>query len=424
MDKVSAKITDFVGKKEKMDRVEFQNEVKDILNHLSDPAYLEIHNLINLFYSGEEAQLSVRMRVLRETIQNSINYLQPPAGTPANATEWRCYKILNFRYFQLKEWHVIEEELGLSQRQVQRDLKKGLDALISILWDHYESKNQENGQTTQESVDSSESYDQELIKEELKNWEISYDLINLSQILEQALQLCRALSNTEIRDRIKMKDVDTKLSVMVDQVLTKQGLYKIFSLVSESMNDLKVQIKTRKVNEFFYELSFTFNSNNIHTMDHWSIAQLFFTIQGLRHQYTENGNSAVISVILPVKKQISCLVVDDVESARRLIERMLGSYGIQVFGTDNYANALNLILLVKPDFIMLDILMPKMDGWQMIKNLKSNPGTREIPVIICSVLFEPELSQAVNAAAYIRKPINRLELIKTLQDLELIKSVE
>lgn len=407
-----------------MDRTEFQNDVKDILNHLSDPAYLENHNLLNLFYTGEEAPISVRMHSLRETIQKSINFLQPPEGTPSNATEWRCYKILTFRYFQLKEWHVIEEELGLSQRQVQRDLKKGLDALISILWDHHSSQTQAADQTEPESGEEVETYDQELIKEELKNWEISYDLINLSQILEQALQLCKSLLNTEFHERLDMKDVDTALNVMVDQVLTKQGLYKIFSMIGDSTETLKVQIKTRKLNDFFYELAFTFNTSNIHTSDHWSIAQLFFTIQGLRHHFTEKDGLTEISVILPVKKQISCLVIDDVESVRRLIERMLGSYGIQVFGADNYTNALNLIQLVKPDFILLDILMPKMDGWQMIKNLKSNPQTAEIPVIICSVLFEPELSQAVKAAAYIRKPINRLELIKTLQDLKLIKTVE
>jgi transcriptional antiterminator len=201
-----------------MDRTEFQNDVKDILNHLSDPAYLENHNLLNLFYTGEDAPITVRMHNLRETIQKSINFLQPPDGTPSNATEWRCYKILTFRYFQLKEWHVIEEELGLSQRQVQRDLKKGLDALISILWDHHMSQSQIVDQTPTEADEEVETYDQELIKEELKNWEISYDLINLSQILEQALQLCKSLMNTEFHERIDMKDVDTALNVMVDPV--------------------------------------------------------------------------------------------------------------------------------------------------------------------------------------------------------------
>ena len=67
--------------------------------------------------------------------------------------------------------------------------------------------------------------------------------------------------------------------------------------------------------------------------------------------------------------------------------------------------------------------MPKMDGWQMMTNIASNPDTNNIPVIICSVLYEPELSQAVGAKAYIRKPINRLELIDTLQNLDLIRQL-
>ncbi|KPL77337.1 hypothetical protein ADN00_09465 [Ornatilinea apprima] len=407
-----------------MDRHEFQNNVKDILNHLSDPAYLENRNLINLFYNGEDAPLTVRMQTLRDTFQECVNFLQPPEGTPTNAAEWRCQRILTLRYFQLKEWHFIEEELGLSQRQVQRDLKKGLDALISILWDRFMTQNQDLTQPDGKSEEELENYEQELIKEELKNWEISLDLINLSQILEQALQLCKSQLGAEFHHSVDMRDVDVNLNVVVDQVLTKQGLYKIFSIMSDCMDSLESQIKTRKLNDFFHELEFTFNSTNMCSLNQWSIAQLFFSIQGLRNNIVESNGLTVVSIIFPVKKHSSCLVIDDVESVRRLIERMLGSFGIQVFGADNYNHALNLIQLVKPDFILLDILMPKMDGWQMIKNLKSNPDTSKIPVIICSVLFEPELSQAVNAAGYIRKPINRLELINTLQELNLIKTVE
>jgi CheY-like chemotaxis protein len=405
-----------------MDRSEFLNAVKDILNHLSDPAYLENRNLIELFYHGEEPTLAARMRGLRETFQESINFLKPPEGTPANAPEWRCYKILNSRYLQLKEWHVIEEELGLSQRQVQRDLKKGIDALNSILWDHYVSQSHEDPQESNPVEENEEIYDQELIKEELKNWEISCDLINLSQSIEQALQLCSSLLEPELHNRVDLSEVDAGLNVMVDQVLTKQGLYKIFSMFGAGHDPLMVYVSTRKLNDYFFELSFTFNTSNVEIAEHWNIAQLFFTIQGLTHNITKADGQSIISVILPVKKQISCLVIDDVESAQRLIERMLGSYGVQVFGARNFPAALNIIELAKPDFILLDILIPKMDGWQMIKNLKSNPETSDIPVIICSVLFEPELSQAVNAAGYIRKPINRLELIKTLSDLNLIKT--
>jgi CheY-like chemotaxis protein len=403
-----------------MDKTEFRNIVKDILNHISDPAYLENHQLINTFVDNGSNQGSIQG--LREIFHDGIDLLQPPSNTPAIAPEWRCYKILTLRFLQLKEWHIIETDLGLSQRQVQRDLKKGLDALISILWDRY-TKIGKNLPLKEDSTNKSvDTYDQELIKEELKNWEITYNRVNLDNIIQQALQLCNSLLKADFNDRVNLTEIDKNLSVMVDPVLTKQGIYKILSMVGSGISDARVNIRTRKLNEFFYDLSFEINHSNPLLIDSWMTGKLFFTIQGLNQNLNESLKLTIISVILPVQKQISCLVIDDVESVRRLIERMLGSYGIQVFGADNYDDALGLIQLIKPDFILLDILMPKMDGWQMMTNIAANPDTSEIPVIICSVLYEPELSQAVGAKAYIRKPINRLELIDTLQNLNLINA--
>lgn len=407
-----------------MDKDEFVNAVKDILNHLSDPAYLENRNLIELFYHGNETTLVKRVQALREVFQQSINFLKPPEGTPANAPEWRCFKILSYRYLQLKEWHLIEDELGLSQRQVQRDLKKGIDALNSILWDQYTPPVVDGSEGSTSPTEEAEVYDFELIKEELKNWEISYEMINLSQILEQALQLNSTFQKPGRQKSINLDEVDASLNVMVDQVLTKQGLYKIFSIAVAGEDPLQVDLNTRRLNDFFYELSFTFNASQVDIAGNWKIAQLFFTIQGLSHNITEADDKVVITVMLPVKKQISCLVIDDVDSAQRLIERMLGSYGIQVFGTRYYPEALNILELARPDFILLDILIPKMDGWQILRKLKSNPETAGIPAIICSVLYDPVLAEAEGASACIRKPINRLELIKTLRDLRLINSTD
>lgn len=405
-----------------MDKTEFRNIVKDILNHISDPAYLENHHLINTFIGDEASTQGGSIQALREIFRDGIDLLQPPADTPAIAPEWRCYKILTLRFLQLKEWHLIESDLGLSQRQVQRDLKKGLDALISILWDRY-TKTGKNLTLKEDSENATvDTYDQELIKEELKNWEVTFNRVNLDNIIQQALQLCNSLLKADLNDRVNLAEIDNNLSVMIDSVLTKQGIYKILSMVGSRESDARVNIRTRKLNDFFYELSFEFNHSTPLLLDSWMTGKLFFTIQGLNQRLYESTEQTIISIVLPVQKQISCLVIDDVESVRRLIERMLGSYGIQVFGADNYDDALNLIQFIKPDFILLDILMPKMDGWQMMTNIASNPDTNNIPVIICSVLYEPELSQAVGAKAYIRKPINRLELIDTLQKLNLIST--
>ena len=403
-----------------MDKAQFRNTLKDILNHLADTAYLETSNLASVLLTDEESKGANRIQLLRNKISEGIDGLRPPEDIPVHVAEWRCYRILTLRYLRGLDLYRIQAELGLSQRQVQRDLKKGIDALASILWERTRGTGRDIATDEIAAEVASDSYDLDLIKKELKNWEITFDLSNLSHIIEQALQLCESLLKTDLRSRVDYAGVDQQINVRVDQILTKQGMYKILSMAGSGVQHATIVMQTRVLNEFFIELSIEFNHSQPLGYNNWEIAQLFYTIQGVNHKIVEHPGQTTITIVLPLTHQNSCLVVDDVVSVRRLIERMLGSYGIQVFGLDDAGQALTLAQLMKPDFILLDILMPKMDGWQLIKLLKSHPETAAIPVIICSVLYEPELSRAVGAEAYIRKPINRLELIRTLQEMNII----
>ena len=407
-----------------MDKAQFRNSLKDILNHLADTAYLENSSLANLLLSEEESRGGNRIQLLRNKISEGIEVLRPPADIPTHVAEWRCYRILTLRYLRGLDLYVIEDELGLSQRQVQRDLKKGIDALASILWERSPAARGDLSAAESASGVASESYDLEMVKKELMNWEITFNLFNLSQTIEQALQLCEVLLKSDLRSRVDSSGVDPQINVRIDQILTKQGMYKILSMAGAGAQDAEITMQTRRLNEFFIELAVEFKHSQPLSQENWEIAQLFYTIQGVNHKLVEIPGQSTITIILPLTHQKSCLVIDDVVSVRRLIERMLGSYGIQVFGLDDAGQALTLAQWMKPDFILLDILMPKMDGWELIKQLKSHPETSAIPVIICSVLYEPELSRAVGAQGYIRKPINRLELIRALQELKLIDGDE
>ena len=103
-----------------MDKTQFRNTLKDILNHLGDTAYLENNSLANLLLSEEESRGGNRIQILRNKISESIEVLRPPADIPTHVAEWRCYRILTLRYLRGLDLYVIEDELGLSQRQVQR----------------------------------------------------------------------------------------------------------------------------------------------------------------------------------------------------------------------------------------------------------------------------------------------------------------
>jgi len=71
-----------------------------------------------------------------------------------------------------------------------------------------------------------------------------------------------------------------------------------------------------------------------------------------------------------------------------------------------------------PDAIILDLLMPDKNGWEVLEELKANPVTRDIPVIICSMMKQPraiEKAKEMGAFAYMRKPFDTSELIAMVE---------
>jgi CheY-like chemotaxis protein len=68
-----------------------------------------------------------------------------------------------------------------------------------------------------------------------------------------------------------------------------------------------------------------------------------------------------------------------------------------------------------PDLVLLDVLMPREDGWDMLNYLKKEPATSNIPVVICSVLSQPSLALSLGAEEVLRKPIQEETLVKTVQ---------
>lgn len=111
------------------------------------------------------------------------------------------------------------------------------------------------------------------------------------------------------------------------------------------------------------------------------------------------------------------LAIDDNMEAIDILQKYLGDdYG--VVGLLSSEKALEKAKELKPLAITLDILMPKKDGWQVLRELKSNPETQDIPVIILSIVEERKLGFSLGAAEYILKPVEKNLLLRKLRNLE------
>jgi PAS domain S-box-containing protein len=111
------------------------------------------------------------------------------------------------------------------------------------------------------------------------------------------------------------------------------------------------------------------------------------------------------------------LAIDDDPKIIKLYERYLKPKGYHVIGLSNPAKAKERAEELKPFAITLDIMMPGFDGWQVLTDLKSSSETREIPVIVCSIVEDEEKGFSLGAADYLVKPILEEDLLASLDRL-------
>ena len=114
------------------------------------------------------------------------------------------------------------------------------------------------------------------------------------------------------------------------------------------------------------------------------------------------------------------LVVEDDPDQRRLLERMLVGSGWRVATAPDGETGLGAAKSSPPDAIVLDVMMPRLNGFQTCRQLKSDPVTAAIPVIICTSKDQPAdqyWATEVGADAFLAKPIDIGRLIQMLERL-------
>jgi CheY-like chemotaxis protein len=123
-----------------------------------------------------------------------------------------------------------------------------------------------------------------------------------------------------------------------------------------------------------------------------------------------------IELGFPAEEPPLLLVVNNNDDFRRPVERFMVGQGWAVLGAASVDEAYALACRYRTVAILLDVVIPGRDGWELLLELKQLPSTREIPVIVCSVLDEPAVAIALGAA-YLQKPIDQERLLAALAPL-------
>jgi len=117
---------------------------------------------------------------------------------------------------------------------------------------------------------------------------------------------------------------------------------------------------------------------------------------------------------VPALEQLPVLVVDDNADTLQLLRRYTAGTRYQLITTQDPTQALSLAERFTPRLVVLDVMMPQMDGWKVLAQLRQNPLTGRVPIIVCTIIAQQEMALALGASDFVRKPVTRQAFLSAL----------
>jgi CheY-like chemotaxis protein len=127
------------------------------------------------------------------------------------------------------------------------------------------------------------------------------------------------------------------------------------------------------------------------------------------------GGALVMTLDLPVVKKATVLVIDDNSDLVHFYRRFTEGTRFQLVHIREGRQAFATIAQIRPQVIILDVMLPDVDGWQLLIKLREEPAMQTIPIVICSVVRREGLARTLGAVQSLVKPVGRQDFITALE---------
>lgn len=413
-----------------LDRDIFARQVQDALTHLYDHVYLRQHSLARLLAAdpGEVAQGRTLHRILLEAIDS----LKPPRDAPQLSVAWRRYHYFFLRYVEGMSALEAAEEVAISERQARRYHHEALEAVITSLWEMCcVQPRASRGEVAAELDQDRERTPREwrsLLEAEVSRLGAATDAapVQLTEVLESVLATVANLA------RSKTVSVRTALPgdlplLTIDRALLRPVFFAVltYAISHASRGTLTLRGTANKTSVCLdvdiapsggLPTAFDAAPPDEEGISHLDAAERLLASGGGALNVVEQANRVKrIRLTLPAIQAITVLVIDDNPDLVQLFRRYLSGRPYQVAVANDGVQAVELARQTRPQIITLDLMMPSQDGWELLQMLRNLPETRDVPIVVCSVLRERELAVSLGATDFIAKPVHRQALLTALE---------
>jgi CheY-like chemotaxis protein len=405
---------------------QFARLVRESLVHLDDLPFLASSPLAGLLATADEIPDGASLRV---QLLSALRCLQPASSVPRDNKAWRRHDCVYLRHVEGLSVEDVQARLNISGRQMRRDHLAGIATVTLHLWATYaRATYAQNGQRLstgplpmEPTAETSASEEEEaLLAAALATLGNSPSAgpLNVEQTILGAVDTVTRLAEShhvEIR-----LDLPAQLPpVMVDRAVLRQVLLNLLTSFIEGGDGECVELGGKGDGqgvEIRVTVRGTHPGSRPVSDQRITLSQQLIARQGgsLVIDATRRGETVAL-VGIPAAPPTTVLVIDDNPDLARLFQRYLWAGGYQMLQANTGSQALRMASDLRPRIITLDVMMPSQDGWEVLRELQLGPNTRDIPVIICSILRERDLAFSLGAADFLAKPVTQQTLLIALE---------
>jgi len=388
----------------------------DALTHLYDPGYRPPELLCSVL----GVQLQPEPEQLQTRILSAIRELEPEQHVPETARSRRIYGLLWGIYVQDLTQEETAEKLGITPRHLRRELPEAEHVLALRLWGRssHEATRPSSGRSTEESESldagpSSPEHSQvqrELAALEDRTPRLAADV---RHTVERATATARVLAE-ERGIAVVAQRVPPGLVAGIHPSVLQQVLIIVIGWMVRQLASGRIALSAN------YEpdgVSVVLEGEPVAKQpDNGTVlAEEMLRTQGGSIEVAVIGERLTVHMHLP-SRRYAVFVVDDNPDMLYLYRRYTMGTHYRIVHAEEGQPALEAIHLLEPDIVVLDVMLPDVDGWELLSHLRQHHMTRAIPVIVCSVIQEAELALALGATSFLAKPIQRSQFIHALDE--------
>ena len=394
-------------------------ELRRALYHLYDPAELRRNGLVGRF--GLE-QNSDPASALRRLLTEAIEALKPAPSVPAHANAWRIYHVLFQRFSEQFTQREVATDLGLSIRQLRRLEASALGLLAERLQGSH-PQTSPAAKALPPAVDEPGTPSREQELDWLRRSQTP-EAVELAPISQAVLKTIGPLTSA------LHVDVDLLLPselppLAVPATPLRQALVNLLTTTVRCVPGGRVRVEIVPRNQ---QVQFTLHpqargrapaslEDQGESLD---MARQLVSLCGGTLEVLPGANPREpyrLRAGFRAAGQVPVLVVDDNADTLLLLERYLSGSRYRLIGAPDPQQTLALAEQTHARIVILDVMLPGVDGWELLGRLREHPATRNVPVVVCTILPQEQLAEGLGAAAFLRKPLGRRELLETLDQL-------